>query len=69
MSNLKLEVERVSINNKQGEGYCDFAIEREGDEAWIEIRGNEKSPEFPLVLENHEDIDQFCLMLKSLINK
>lgn len=64
---LKINPTKITIESEYN-GFCDIIIDSENDSKWIEIHGNELDPEFPLILQNKEEIDQLCNHLKSLLD-
>lgn len=64
---LKINPTLVTIES-DFDGYCDITIKSENDQKWIEIYGNELKPDFPLILQTKEEIDQLCEYLKSLLD-
>jgi len=66
---LKFRVETICIENADNEpGFCLISVMEENGTSWIEIRGNEEKPEYPLILESKKDVDQLALYLKSLLS-
>ena len=74
MAKLKMRLDQLTIESIKDDGspvpdngYCYVKVDRENDQSWLEIHGNETEAAYPLCLSSESEVDDFANLLKKAL--